>query len=167
MQNLVDILKQVPKGTKLWSNVFGEVEFNYIEGLTSDYPISVLDYYRCERFFTEHGYYHKIYEKHGECTLWPSKDHRAWDDEALRILGIEKEKKPETPFNLQPFDRVLVRDSCSEKWRAEFFSHIDNELCLPYMCVSCLWRYCIPYNDETKHLLGTDKEPPEKYRLSL
>lgn len=161
MQNLAEILRQVPKGTKLWSNIFGDVEFNHIDGLNSSYPIIVLDYYKCERKFTEHGYYFKM-NKNGECTLWPSKDHRAWDDEALRILGIEK--KPETPFNLQPFDRVLVRDSCNEKWRAEFFSHIDDEPYLPYACVGCQWKYCIPYNDETKHLVGTTQAPPEKYR---
>ena len=165
MQNLVEILRQVPVGTKLWSNIFGDVEFNYIEELNLSYPISVLDSYKCEKRFTEHGYYLKRHENYGECTLWPSKDHRAWDSEALRILGIEK--KPETPFNLQPFDKVLVRDSCSEKWRAEFFSHIDDNQYLPYMCVGCIWKQCIPYNDETKHLLGTKQEPPEKYRLSL
>ena len=161
MQNLVEILRQVPVGTKLWSNIFGDVEFNYIEGLTVDYPISVLDYYRCERFFTEHGYYHKVYEKHGECTLWPSKDHRAWDDEVLYILGIEK--KHETPFGLQPFDNVLVRDSFDEKWCIDVFSNTENNPSYIYKCMVCKWKQCIPYNDETKHLLGTTQMPPEKY----
>ena len=161
MVNVAEILKQVPVGIKLWSNIFGDVEFDHFEELNLSYPISVLDYYRCERQFNEYGYYYKMH-KNGECTLWPSKDHRAWDDEALRILGIEK--KPETPINLQPFDRVLVRDFCSDEWRAEFFSHIDDNQCLPYTCVGCVWKQCIPYNDETKHLLGTKQEPPEKYR---
>lgn len=163
MINVAEILKQVPVGTKLWSNIFGDVEFNYIDGLTPHYPISVLDSYKCERKFSEHGYFYNM-QKNGECTLWPSKDHRAWDDEALRILGIEKEKKTETPFNLQPFDKVLVRDSCDEKWRADFFLQIDGNMKYPYICFGCRWRYCIPYNDETKHLLGTNQEPPEKYK---
>lgn len=162
MVNIVEILKQVPVGTKLWSNIFGDVEFNYIESLTANYPISVLDYYRCERFFTEHGYYHKIYEKHGECTLWPSKDHRAWDDEAYKILGIEK--KLEAPFGLKPFDKVLIRDSYNDDWSADLFSHVDDDSYACYVCVGNRWKQCIPYNNETKHLLGTEQEPPEKYR---
>lgn len=164
MINIAEILKQVPKGTKLWSNIFGDVEFNYIEELTSDYPISVSDCYKYERKFSEYGYNYKMYEN-GECTLWPSKDHRAWDDEALSILGIEKEKKFEAPFGLQPFDKVLARDLDVGFWRADFFSHICNNELYPYMCVGCQWKYCIPYNDETKHLLGTNQEPPEKYRI--
>lgn len=162
MVNVAEILKQVPKGTKLWSNIFGEVEFNYIEScFVSTYPIRVLDYYKREWAFTEYGYFHER-NKNGECTLWPSEDHRAWDDEALRILGIEK--KPETQFNLQPFDKALARDSCDEKWRADFFLQIDGNMKYPYICFGCRWRYCIPYNDETKHLLGTNQEPPEKYK---
>jgi len=159
MVNVAEILKQVPAGTKLWSNIFGEVEFDRVFS-NDEYSIRCLDAFQNERFFTEHGYYLKRYEEYSECTLWPSKDHRAWDDEALRILGIEK--KPEAPFGLQPFDKVLVRDSCDEKWRADFFSHIyDNQY---YQCVGCQWQQCIPYNDETKHLVGTTQAPPEKYR---
>lgn len=158
MQNLIDILKQVPKGTKLWSNVFGEVEFGEID------DENTIETYKDgeEEWFNSDGKLNYSNVIDGECVLWPSKDHRAWDDEALRILGIEK--KPETPFNIQPFDKVLVRDSCDEKWRADFFSHIGGSPYLPYMCVGCIWKYCIPYNDETKHLLGTNQEPPEKYR---
>lgn len=159
MANVADILKQTPAGTKLWSNIFGKVE---LIGVNVDNFIKVRvtsDVY----YFFSNGQYFNMPE--GECTLWPSKDHRAWDDEAYKILGIEK--KP--PFGLQPFDRVLVRDSFNEKWSAEFFSHIDDNLCLPYICVGCQWigcqwKYCIPYNDETKHLLGTTQMPPEKYR---
>lgn len=161
MVNVAEILKQVHVGTKLWSNIFGDVEFNYIEELTSDYPISVSDCYKCERKFTEQGYFYNMH-KNGECTLWPSKDHRAWDDEALRILSIEK--KPETPFNMQPFDKVLIRDDDEFRWNIDFFSHIDDTQHCSYICAFSSWEQCIPYNDETKHLLGTNQEPPEKYR---
>lgn len=161
MVNVAEILKQAPKGTKLWSNIYGDVEFNYIDGLTPNYPISVLDSYKCERKFSEHGYFYNMH-KNGECTLWPSKDHRAWDDEALRILGIEK--KPETPFNLQPFDKVLIRDDDEFRWNIDFFSHIDDTQHCSYICALGSWEQCIPYNDETKHLLGTNQEPPEKYK---
>lgn len=157
MQNLVDILKQVPKGTKLWSNIFGEVEFGEID------DENTIEIYkdREEEWFNSDGKLKYSNFIDGECVLWPSKDHRAWDDEAYKILGIEK--KPKTLFNLQPFDKVLVRNHFNEKWRAEFFSHIENNSPYSYVCIR-LWKYCIPYNDETKHLLGTNQEPPEKYR---
>lgn len=161
MVNVAEILKQVPVGTKLWSNMYGDVEFNCIESLDYMYPINVLDYLKCQRVFTKYGCFCDM-NQNEECVLWPSKDHRAWDDEALRILGIEK--KPEAPFGLQPFDKVLVWDSCDEEWRADFFSHICNNELYPYMCVGGQWKYCIPYNDETRHLLGTTQMPPEKYR---
>lgn len=164
MANVAEILRKAPVGTKLWSNIFGDVEFNYIEERWPHYPISVSDSFGCERKFSEHGYFY-IMQKNGECTLWPSKDHRAWDDEALRILGIEK--KPEAPFGLQPFDKVLVRDNDIFTWCIDVFSNMENNPPYIYKCMVCQWKQCIPYNDETKHLLGTEQEPPEKYRLSL
>lgn len=160
MVNVADILKQVPKGTKLWSNIFGDVEFDRVNS-NSEYPISVLDSYKCERGFTEHGYYLKKHENYGECTLWPSKNHRAWDDEAYKILGIEK--KQEVPFGLKPFDKVLVREG-NYKWSINFFSYYEYENNYFYCMANHYCGDCIPYNDETKHLLGTLQMPPEKYR---
>lgn len=154
MQNVAEILKNVPVGTKLWSTLLGETTFICVD--RND--VINVKAVGTRWVFQKDGRY--IIDT-GECTLWPSKDHRSWDDEAYKILGIEK--KPETTFNLQPFDRVLVRDSCSEKWRAEFFSHIENNSPYSYVCIR-LWKYCIPYNDRTKHLLGTAQMPPEKYR---
>lgn len=163
MINVAEILKQVPKGTKLWSNMYGDVELNCIENLDYMYPINVLDYLKCQRVFTKYGCFCEM-NQNEECTLWPSKDHRAWDDEAYKILGIEK--KPEIPFNLQPFDKVLARDLPDDCWRSDFFSFIYSGEGNPFhfICVGNQWKYCIPYNDETKHLLGTTHEPPEKYR---
>ena len=37
--------------------------------------------------------------------------------------------------------------------------------CYPCVTTSCKsYDKCIPYNDETKHLLGTSEEAPEYYR---
>ena len=56
----------------------------------------------------------------------------------------------------KPFDQVLVRDSNNGPWRANFYSHLDNNN--DHVCISGIWNYCIPYNEETAHLLGTNKE---------
>ena len=61
-------------------------------------------------------------------------------------------------FDLKPFDKVLVRDSDSGTWKIEFFEREDkdkDEENYPYVCMRCGYNQCIPYNEETEHLLGT------------
>ena len=61
-------------------------------------------------------------------------------------------------FNFKPFDKVLVRDSDNGTWRIEFFEGMEcGNDSYPYVCMYCNYRHCIPYNEETAHLLGTDK----------
>ena len=59
----------------------------------------------------------------------------------------------------KPFEQVLVRDSNVGPWRANFYSHLDNNN--DHVCMHGIWNYCIPYNEETAHLLGTTKEYSE------
>ena len=58
-------------------------------------------------------------------------------------------------YQFKPFDQVLVRDSNQETWRASIYSHKNNSNL--HVCVNCVWTYCIPYNENTAHLLGTTK----------
>lgn len=52
----------------------------------------------------------------------------------------------------KPFDKVLVRESNDGRWYADFFSNMYGDR---YNCIGCTWKYCIPYNEQTAHLLGT------------
>lgn len=61
--------------------------------------------------------------------------------------------KPTCPF--KPFDKVLARDNDEQAWRANYFSHYSNDPDYHYTCINGLYRYCIPYNEHTAHLLGT------------
>lgn len=70
--------------------------------------------------------------------------------EAYAIL--EKSKKQPA---FKPFDKVLVRDSKSDKWRANLFGYIDKDEY--YHCVYVNWAYCIPYTGN-ESLLGTTKD---------
>ena len=75
-------------------------------------------------------------------------------------------KKPKfNPKILNAFDRVIVRNEYDE-WTCTLFSHIRNTPDTRFICATCesLYIYCVPYNDETKHLVGTDEEAPEYYR---
>ena len=78
---------------------------------------------------------------------------------------LEELIKPKfDPKTLKPFDRVLVSYGESN-WKCKLFSHIDNnESAYKYDCCDALYAYCIPYNDDTKHLVGTTDEAPEYYR---
>lgn len=78
-----------------------------------------------------------------------AKEGKVWDAKEKQVVDL----KPKVD-ELKPFDKVLVRDTKSDYWRATLFSHIDkNGL---YYCVWDSWIYCIPYNEKTKHLLNTN-----------
>lgn len=156
--NLVEILKDCPKGTKLYSPMLGEVELK--EEITGDidrYPIIVLKEIRggvVEHHFSSDGKYYESFED-AECTLFPSKDQRDWSK-----FGCPKPKFD--PKTLQPFDRILVRDNSAFDWNCDLFSHINYTKC--FTISGCWYVQTIPYNEHTKHLVGTKNEAPEYYR---
>ena len=152
--NLVEILKDCPKGTKLYSTNFGVVEFDEI-GTNPNYPIIVSHIGGFEKFAKD-GRLYCICD--GECVVFPSKDQRDWSK--------FKYKKPKfDPKTLQPFDKVLARFTDDAIWKCALFSHEKKEECTyKYVTTHYEQRYCIPYNDDTKHLVGTTEEAPEYYR---
>lgn len=157
--NLVEILKGCPSGTKLYSTILGEVEFDHIEN-GSIYPIIIKHKrYGIDRVSIDG----KMLVNYGECILFPSKEQRDWSK-------FKQNKERFDPKTLKPFDKVLVRDNCESEWQCDIFSHITDDsegfpYRFPYRCVVCSYRYCIPYNEETKHLVGTTEEAPEYYRF--
>ena len=230
--NIAEILRDMPKGTKLYSPLFGKC--NLDEVCTSDretYPITLLTSVDASASFTKNGHYLNSFED-TECLLFPSAKMRDWskffkrgdvlvdsdletvvvfdswanddytefnttinhykdntfgkeevcdtecfvkandEQKALFIAAAEKYydgkynpetlqvesvkvSKPVCPF--EPFQKVLVRDSCNDKWKADYFSHYDEDNSLfPYYCVGCCYKVCIAY-EGNEHLLGTDK----------
>lgn len=84
------------------------------------------------------------------------KEGKVWDAEKKAIVVKPK-------VELKPFDKVLCRNSKDDTWEADFFARltrkeIDYTQSGKYLCVGDLWMYCIPYNEETAHLLGTTDE---------
>ena len=152
--NLVEILKDCPKGTKLYSTSFGDVRFEEITNSTF-YPIAVKQADGYVTTFTADGKMN--YQYNGECVLFPSREQRDWSKFKPKQLKFD-------PKTLQPFDKVLVRDKSCYNWMCELFSHIKPESEFKYWCISNGYKYCIPYNDDTKHLAGTTDEAPEFYR---
>lgn len=155
--DLTKIFKDCPKGWKFYSNVLGEVEFICI---ASDiYKIKVEAANGEINSFTSKGMYRR--EFNGECNLFPSKDQRDWS----KFTAPWYKKEKFDPKTLKAFDKVLVRDAGYKTWQCNLFSHIvKEEQDFPYVALNKEFRYCIPYNDDTKHLVGTTDEAPEYYR---
>lgn len=233
--NIAEILRDMPKGTKLYSPLFGKCELVGVDN--SKYPIAI----KAQRIdgaiskgIMKDGRYFDGYED-AECSLFPSARMRDWnkffkrgdvvvneysglitifdgwknddytkfnttidyykisdswgkedicctllfrkatDEERAEFIAAAekhyggkynpetlqvepvKADEPKCPF--EPFQKVLVRDSCDEKWRADYFSHYDGDNSLfPYYCVGNTYKVCVAYKGN-EHLLGTNKSP--------
>ena len=233
--NIAEILRDMPKGTKLYSPLFGKCELIDVDN--SKYPI-VIQAQRIDgaisKGIMKDGRYFDGYED-AECSLFPSARMRDWnkffkrgdvvvneysglitvfdgwknddytkfnttidyykvsdswgkediyctgiyrratDEERAKFIAAAEEHyggkynpetlqvepvkvaEPKCPF--EPFQKVLVRDFCDEKWKADYFSHYNEDDCLfLYRCVGDSYKVCIAY-EGNEHLLGTDKSP--------
>ena len=82
-----------------------------------------------------------------------AKEGKAWDAEKKQIVDMQ----------FKPFDKVLVRDESTGCWRSAFFVCFDKDSGIKgnYIALTLIgghsnhFHQCIPYNEETKHLLDT------------
>ena len=165
--NLCEILKDCPTGTKFWSPVWGDVTFVQINDV-GVFPIvlSAKSFSNSNISLRSNG---KMYDiKEAECLLYPSKYQRDW---SKFVRFWDKPKTEESTVEmfdentLKPFDKVLARDYLNDNWMADFFEKIEeNDIYYNVTCVTCKWVQCIPYNEETKHLVGTKEDCPEYYK---
>lgn len=71
-----------------------------------------------------------------------------WDGETLK-------KKPQ----FKPFDKVLVRDNETLKWKCAFYSYFEPLSDYPHVTASTgAYAMCIPF-EGNEHLVGTTKNP--------
>ncbi len=151
--DLVEILKDCPEGTKLYLSVIDrDVLLRWVR-TSREYPIRVVEERSKVEFdITGCGRMYKDFLD-GEIVLFPSKDQRDWSKFKAPV------KKSENT-TLKPFDMVLVRNANDFLWRCNFFSHFFQNVAY---CTAGTWDQVIPYNAETKHLVGTKGMPDEKY----
>lgn len=145
--NIAEILKKCPKGTKLYSPIYGELELEEVKN-EQNFSIYCITKNGDLDAFASDGRIYSDYPD-AECVLFPSKDQRDWSK--FRVTDQK------TKIKLKPFDKVLVRDRDSARWNCDLFSYADFENRM-YICVGSGWRQCIPYEDN-KHLLGTSNKP--------
>lgn len=156
--NLCEKLAGCQEGTKLWSPVFGECELVGLSGYRNNHFVV-----RCNKLggksfaFDQFG---RLYSFAEECLIFPSRGSRNWDS------WESPKPKPGRfdPETLQPYDRLLARDKDDDFWHCDFFEYLSKGRPCPVVAVSDCWKCCVPYNDDTKHLLGTCQEAPEYYR---
>lgn len=127
--NLVEILKNAPKGTKLWSPVCGDCTLERIgSGRGASYPITckAIEKDGSEHFevFAANGAVYTFY-KYSECMLFPSKENRDWS-----TFKVPKQHK-----HFEPYQKVLCKVGDyhdGEVWTADIYSHYDEREELHY-----------------------------------
>lgn len=150
--NIAEILKDCPKGTKLYSPIYGELELEEVKD-EQNFSIYCITKKRELDAFTSEGRIYSDYPD-AECVLFPSKDQRDWN----KFIVPDQVNDQETEHQFKPFDKVLVRDSDSERWICDFFEQKEEKECFNMRCFRGVWRQCIPYNGN-EHLLGTTNKP--------
>lgn len=162
--DLTKILKDCPKGTKLYTPVWGEVTFIEVEDKDYAYPICIYTNTCTKVQLTKNGCLISITDS--ECILFPSKDQRDWS----KFTAPWYKKEKFDPNTLKPFDKILVK-RYDNIWVATLLSHSETHtygLGISYLKFTTinngLYESCIPYNNDTKHLVGTTEEAPEYYR---
>ena len=123
--DLVKILAKVPKETKLYSLIDGEVTLTDIK--CGNFPIVVIDKFKNIHYLTKEGKYRNTGV--GECILYPSKECRDWNEFKVDL--------PEgTP--------VMVSDD-KENWKLRFYSGQREAYNLGKRCgTSISWLYIVP-----------------------
>ena len=155
--DLTKILKDCPRGTKLYSILHGEVEYEGISEKDS-YEVRFRDIDGYIETVKPDGRYLSCFN--GECILLPSKDQRDWS----KFTAPWYKKERFDPKTLKPFDRILGWNPGTYKWECNLFSNINDCAEFNFKCFGVSYKYCIPYNNDTKHIVGTKEEAPEYYR---
>ena len=214
--NLVEILKNCPKGTKLYSTIYGDVELEEVYLKDDEYPIEIKINEGSDMTYVANDG-RLLRDFPGECTLFPSEDQRDWSKFKLKkpkfkvgdkIVNIPRkymgalgtqgiiskvtddkyiftngsyifisnqgswelvhDKKPRfDPKTFQPFDKVLIKRGTESYyvWFPDLISLPPNDFDETILCLTTDdVVMAIPYNEDTKHLVGTNEEAPEFYR---
>lgn len=171
--DLTKILKDCPKGWEFYSSVYGEVRFIEItptkpvscksredewfgqEVLEHKYPVKFMAGI-CEYSVSKAG---KLKDGVGECTFFPSREQRDWSK--FTAPWLKKERFD--PKTLKAFDRVIVKPDNGD-WHCSILSHREDNNIYYRMVDGYGYSRIIPYNDDTKHIVGTNEEAPDFYR---
>ena len=79
-----------------------------------------------------------------------AKENKVWNAEKKQVVDLKIKW-----IDLKPFDKVITRNAYDDIWTANIFSHIDQYG--KYVTIGGVggYSYCLLYNEETAHLVGT------------
>lgn len=158
--DLTQILKDCPKGTKLYSTTLGYVRFKEVDEFLA-FPIKVTKGLYTYSF-TEDGYAAHVYsrDEFAEPVLFPAHDQRDWSKFKIPAQKVK--------VTLHPFDKVLVTSDIDDYWEADILSeYVDEEDDPRYICIGGGYHTVIPYNKDTAYLVGTDEKCPIDYEIEF
>ena len=152
--NLCEILKHCPQGETFWSPMLDGVKFSCIDEERQMIIVETIEgHFTCK--INADGTISIDEVTSPEVMLYPSKEMRDWSK--FTAPWLKKERFD--PKTLKPFDKIIFKGH--GMWFCGLFSHIHNS----YACIGETYHKCvIPYNDDTKHLVGTRDEAPEFYK---
>ena len=140
--NLLEILKDAPKGTRLYSTIWGEMEFISVES----FWIKCLSSKGVEWSFEPNGKLSASSTEDGECVIFPSKEQRDWSKFKLDL----------------PIDTPVMVTSTGKDWHIRFYAG-DNAT-FSYGCKSnessgiFYWPFVVPVKDFDFENLESNKE---------
>ena len=129
--NLLEILKDAPKGTKLYSTIWGDVELVEAQPLW----IKCITPNGTEWHFEMNGKLNAASSGNGECVLFPSKEQRDW-----RKFWVDL-----------PIDTPVMVSATDEEWLLRFYAG-DNATFIDGSksngdAGTCYWSYIVPVKD--------------------
>ena len=140
--NLLEILKDAPKGTKLYSTIWGEMEFISVES----FWIKCLSSKGVEWSFEPNGKLSASSTEDGECVIFPSKEQRDWSKFKLDL----------------PIDTPVMVSNTGEPWCLRFYAGnnkaFSDGLKNRYSIGVCNWGYIVPVKDFDFENLESNKE---------
>ena len=159
--NLCEILKHCPQGETFWSPMLDGVKFSCIDEERQMIIVETIEGHFTWEINAD-GTISIDEVTSPEVMLYPSKEMRDWSK--FTAPWLKKERFD--PQALNPFDKVLVRKAYCLYWSCDLFAYnyIDFNGDNKSVCIGDNYSYCIPYNDDTKHLVGTRDEAPDYYQ---
>lgn len=128
--NLVEILKDCPKGTRFYSTIFGYVTFICVDESNLEYPVHFE-----QGNVTERGHHYSGF-KDAECTVFPDKDQRDWS----------KWKCPKPDL---PIDTPMMVSENKVRWLLRYYAgdgKVWRDGCKSNGGVKVPWPIIIPFD---------------------
>ena len=117
--NISEILKGKSKGTKLYSPIFGDCTFSFIQGVTDAICVIAND---TREFFDYKG----LYSPTGERQLFPSKEMRDWEKYAWKKGDVLVHKDGTVHIIFEGFEDDMYRTFKGKYYLWEDNGHIEQ-----------------------------------------